>query len=242
LAFAPNAAAMSNPVLTVTNLKVAFDKNVVIDDLSFTVDAGDTVAVIGPNGAGKTVLFHTLIGLLPHTGHIEWAPDVKIGYVPQKLYVGNDIPLTVKEFFHLKSTHPHEIKRVLDSVGFTAGQEKLLKQKLGTLSGGQLQRVLIAWALVGHPTVLLFDEPTTGVDVSAEESIYSLLRRLQLEEKLTIILISHELQVVYRYATNVLCLNREGICFGPPSQTLTPETLTRLFGENTAIYHHQHQL
>jgi zinc transport system ATP-binding protein len=113
---------------------------------------------------------------------------------------------------------------------------------LGFLSGGQLQRVLIAWALAGHPDILLFDEPTTGVDLSAEESIYSLLKKLQDQESLTLILISHELQVVYRYATNVLCLNKEGLCYGPPHQALTQDALSKLFGEHTSIYHHQHQV
>ena len=233
---------MPEPVLSVTNLKVEFNKHVILDNLNFTVHKGDTLAIIGPNGAGKTVLFKALIGLVPYTGTINWAPEIKIGYVPQRLFVGPDIPLTTAEFFDLKNAHPHEIHRVLSSVGFDLTKNKILSQKLGTLSGGQLQRVLIAWALIGHPGVLLFDEPTTGVDISAEESIYSLLRRLQQEENLTILLISHELQVVYRYATNVLCLNKEGLCFGPPKKALTPASLSQLFGENTAIYHHQHQI
>jgi zinc transport system ATP-binding protein len=233
---------MSEPVLTVTNLKVEFNKNVVLDNLSFTVHQGETLAIIGPNGAGKTILFKTLIGLVPYTGNISWAPETKIGYVPQRLYIGPDLPITTAEFFDLKNTHPHETHRVLTSVGFTDQIPHLLTQKLGALSGGQLQRVLIAWALVGHPSVLLFDEPTTGVDISAEESIYALLRRLQEQENLTILLISHELQVVYRYATNVLCLNKEGLCFGPPKKALTPAALSQLFGENTSIYHHQHQV
>jgi zinc transport system ATP-binding protein len=233
---------MPEPVLSVTNLKVEFNNNVILDNLNFTVHKGETLAIIGPNGAGKTILFRTLIGLVPYTGSVNWAPETKIGYVPQRLYVGTDIPLTTKEFFGLKNAHPHEIHRTLSSVGFETGLEHLLRQKLGTLSGGQLQRVLIAWALVGHPNVLLFDEPTTGVDISAEESIYSLLRRLQEQENFTILLISHELQVVYRYATNVLCLNKEGLCFGPPKKALTRAALSQLFGENTSIYHHQHQI
>jgi zinc transport system ATP-binding protein len=229
-------------LLTVSHLTVELSNNKIIKDLSFSVEKGDTVAIIGPNGAGKTVLFKALIGLIPYTGDILWHPGIKIGYVPQRLFVGADIPLTVQEFFNLKNAHPQEIHRTLTSVGYDLTHDHILKQKLGTLSGGQLQRVLIAWALVGHPDVLLFDEPTTGVDISAEESIYGLLHRLQEHENLTMLLISHELQVVYRYATNVLCLNKEGICFGPPKKTLTPATLSQLFGENTGIYHHQHHI
>lgn len=233
---------MSEPVLSVTNLKVEFNKNVILDNLNFSVHRGETLAIIGPNGAGKTILFKALIGLIPYTGTVNWAPETKIGYVPQRLYISVDLPITTAEFFNLKNAHPHEIHRVLSSVGFSDQIPHLLAQKLGSLSGGQLQRVLIAWALVGHPSVLLFDEPTTGVDISAEESIYTLLRRLQEQENLTILLISHELQVVYRHATNVLCLNKEGLCFGPPKKALTPAALSQLFGENTSIYHHQHQV
>jgi zinc transport system ATP-binding protein len=230
---------MNDPILHVAGLNVELSKNHVIENLSFDVKRGETLAVIGPNGAGKTVLFRTLLGLVPHTGQVRWASGVKIGYVPQRLYVESDLPLTTAEFFGLKNVAFPEIHRVMASVGFTDPHE-ILAKKLGTLSGGQLQRVLIAWALTGHPDVLLFDEPTTGVDLSAEESIYSLLKRLQAQENLTILLISHELQVVYRYATNVLCLNKEGLCYGPPHKALTQEALSRLFGEHTTLYHHQH--
>ncbi len=230
---------MAAPLLQVSRLKVELNGNLVIDNLDFNVQKGETLAIIGPNGAGKTVLFRTLLGLISYTGKIRWAPQISIGYVPQRLYIESDLPLTAAEFFTLKNVHPEETHRVLTAVGFTDPHE-ILNSKLGILSGGQLQRVLIAWALAGHPDILLFDEPTTGVDLSAEESIYSLLKKLQDQEGLTLILISHELQVVYRYATNVLCLNKEGLCYGPPHQALTQDALSRLFGEHTSIYHHQH--
>lgn len=229
------------PILEVKNLKVELNHQPILEHISFAVEPGDTVAIIGPNGAGKTVLFKALMGLLPYSGEIIWKPEIKIGYVPQRFSVESSLPLTVKEFFNLKNISVQVADNVLKSVGF-ADHNSILHHPLGTLSGGQLQRVLIAWALTGIPDVLLFDEPTTGVDVSAEESIYNLLHRLQQEQHLTILLISHELQVVYRYATNVLCLNKEGLCFGSPQKTLTPKNLKELFGENTSIYHHQHQV
>jgi zinc transport system ATP-binding protein len=230
---------MSNALLKVSHLNVSFSGNPILENLSFEVQKGETLAIIGPNGAGKTVLFRTLLGLVPYSGQITWKPKIKIGYVPQRLYVESDLPLTTAEFFHLKNISNPEIHRVMGAVGFTDPHE-ILNSKLGILSGGQLQRVLIAWALAGHPEILLFDEPTTGVDLSAEESIYSLLKKLQDQETLTLLLISHELQVVYRYATNVLCLNKEGLCYGPPHKALTQEALSQLFGEHTSIYHHQH--
>ena len=232
---------MPSPLLTVSNLTVKLNQQLIIDNLSFQVNSGETLAIIGPNGAGKTVLFRALLGLVPYIGRIKWEQPTPLGYVPQRLYVEPALPLTTAEFFSLKNAKSAEIHRVLATVGFPDPHE-ILNQKLGHLSGGQLQRVLIAWALVGHPPVLLFDEPTTGVDLSAEESIYALLHRLQNQEDLTLLLISHELQVVYRYATNVLCLNKEGLCFGPPHKALTHSALSKLFGEHASVYHHQHQV
>ncbi len=229
------------PILTVTDLTVELNHQIILDHLNFSLEPGQTLAVIGPNGAGKTVLFKALLGLIPYSGQVTWGQDIKIGYVPQRFSVETDLPLTVAEFFSFKSATPDQITHSLNHVGF-ASPADILRLRLGTLSGGQLQRVLIAWSLAGIPNVLLFDEPTTGVDISAEESIYNLLHRLQTDHHLTMLLISHDLQVVYRYADHVLCLNKEGLCFGPPKTALTPKTLSELFGESASIYHHQHQV
>ena len=113
------------------------------------------------------------------------------------------------------------------------------RQPIGSLSGGQFQRLLLAFALVDRPSVLLFDEPTAGVDQPGEERLYETIHRLQQEERsLTILLISHELTLVYRYAEAVLCLGREKPCFGPPAEILTPETLAQAYG--TAVGFHRH--
>lgn len=235
-------------LLKVTGLKVEFDNHKVLDNISFEVKRDDTLAVIGPNGAGKTVLFRALLGLIPYEGKIEWAPDIKIGYVPQKLAVGHDIPLTVFEFLQFKEKNREKIDEVLLDVGFQKEAEhahndrRVLKTRIGALSGGELQRVLIAYALLGSPQVLLFDEPTAGVDVTGEETIYSLIHKLQEKDDLTIIFISHEIQVVNHYAANVLCLNKEKICFGPPLKVIDKETLTKMYGEDVNLYqHHNHE-
>ena len=234
-------------LLSVSNLKVRFDQHVILDNISFDVKDDETLAVIGPNGAGKSVLFKALLGLVPFEGEIKWKQGLKIGYVPQKLFVPKDLPLTTLEFLKLKERSEKEIYRALSQVGFRENKpheghlkEHVLKSKLGVLSGGEVQRVLIAFALLGHPDVLLFDEPTSGVDISAEETIYSLLHELQEKENLTIILISHELQIVFKYATNVICLNKEKVCFGPPKQVLDKESLEKLYGGDVSLYPHQH--
>jgi zinc transport system ATP-binding protein len=231
-------------ILAVSGLKVEFDNHIILDDISFEVSRDDTLAIIGPNGAGKSVLFRALLGLIPYTGKIEWAKDAKIGYVPQKLAVAKDLPLTVIEFLHFKEKDGKKIQEVIKSVGFLEeavhihNDKRVLKTRLGDLSGGELQRVLIAYALLGDPNILLFDEPTAGVDVSGEETIYDLIHKLQAEEDLTIMFISHELQIVNHYANNVLCLNKEKICFGPPMEAVDKITLAKLYGEDVHLHKH----
>ena len=118
--------------------------------------------------------------------------------------------------------------------------QDVLERRVGELSGGQLQRLLIGWAMVDHPEVMLCDEPTAGIDVGFEETVYHLLQRLQKERNTTVLLISHELNIVYRYADQVLCLNREMLCHGKPNEVLNPQDLARLFGEG-GFYAHQRE-
>lgn len=224
-------------VLKVINLNVRLDHQSIIENLSFEVKRGDVLTILGPNGAGKSVLLKTLLGLVPYKGEIEWAKAIKIGYVPQRLPFIKDIPLSIKDFFNLKGSPERETEAILNSVGF---QEDFLRKKIGDLSSGQFQRILIAWGLVGNPQVLLFDEPTTGVDISAEETIYNLLVKLKGERDLTILLVTHDLSVVYKFSTNVICLNRQPICYGPPQEILTPESLQRLYGGEVKYYQHKH--
>jgi len=150
------------------------------------------------------------------------------------------LPLSGRDFLHAKAAlvkaSVSEVKRVTRLVNL--GHE-VARRPIGGLSGGQFQRLLLAFALLGHPNVLLFDEPTTGIDEPGEELLYATVERLQREEKLTVILISHELSLVYRMAGLVLCLGRRGVsCFGPPRQILTPETLERTYGAPMDHYLH----
>ncbi len=227
---------IGNSILSVSGLKVVLDGQIILDDISFEVGRDSTVAVIGPNGAGKSVLFRAILNLVPYQGKVIWTPGTKIGYVPQKLLVTKDFPLTVGEFLKFKEKDQKKIDKVLASVDF-----RNKKTKLGSLSGGEFQRVMIAYALLGDPDVLLFDEPTSGVDLSGEQTIYSFIHKLQHDKSLTIIFISHELEVVYKYADSVLCLNKEKICFGPPKEVVDKESLSKLYGEDINLYqHHDH--
>lgn len=229
-------------VLDVKNLSVTLDGESILRNISFSIKKGEAMAIIGPNGAGKTVLFRALLNLLPYDGSINWQQGVRIGYVPQKFLTDKTIPLTVKEFFLLKSrsfwfpasAFIGHLEHELTLVGL--GKD-ILKKHLGELSGGQLQRVIVSWALLDHPDVLLFDEPTSGIDVGAEETIYNIMHRLQDERGTTVLLISHDLNIVYRYAQNVLCLNKNMVCFGAPANVLTPGELSKLYGKG-GFYHH----
>jgi zinc transport system ATP-binding protein len=226
--------------LEVEALSVEVGDTDVIHRLSFAVPRGGALAVIGPNGAGKTVLFRALIGALPYRGTVRWAQGTRVGYVPQKLDIERDLPLTGQDFLKAKASvagaTPGDVQRALDLVNL---QTRVARKPIGTLSGGQFQRLLVAFALMGRPTVLLLDEPTAGVDEPGEERLYEMIRRVQQEEELTLLLISHELNLVYRYADNVLCLSREPPCFGPPDEVLTPGRIEQVYGAPLRFHHHQ---
>jgi len=206
---------MSELILTVKDLTVKFDKHKILDNLSFDVVRDGTVTVVGPNGAGKTVLFKCLLGIIPFTGEISWVSDAKIGYVPQKLSVAADLPITVLEFLKLKDSDLKKIEEIMAQVGFKQNAEhihhdmRVLKSRLGSLSGGELQRILMAYALLGDPNVLLLDEPTAGVDIKGEETFYNLFAKLKKDVDLTIIFITHDKEVVEKYADTVIKLNHE---------------------------------
>ena len=226
-----------NIILKVKNLNVRLEKEEIIKDLSFEIKQGDVLTVLGPNGAGKTVLLRTLLGILPYKGEIDWQKEVKIGYVPKRLPFIKETPMSVEEFFELKRASRKEIREILNSVGFGSA----LNKKIGELSSGQFQRILVAWALVGNPDVLLFDEPTTGIDIGGEETIYSLLSKLKEERNLTILLVTHDLSVVFKFSDYVICLNKCPICQGIPKEVLTPEVLQKLYGQEVKFYvHYKH--
>lgn len=231
-------------VLSVAGLSVNFGAEPVLEDVSFTLRRGEFATLIGPNGSGKTTLFKALMGLIPYHGSVVWAPDVTTGYVPQRFTVPRTLPVSVEEFFQLKSAHfwlPGAAfsARVVAALALVGLEQGLLEEPLGALSGGQLQRVLVSWALLDWPAVLLFDEPASSVDIGFGETIHQLIHRMCQERGTTVLLISHDLHVVSRYADRVLCLNRRLLCEGPPIVTLTPARLGELFGE-VGVYPHLH--
>ena len=235
-----DASTHGTTTLEVEHLSVTLDDVHVLRDLTFAVRRGSTLAVIGPNGAGKTVLLRALIGALPSSGVVRWAPGTQIGYVPQKLDLQRDLPLTAIDLLQAKASIRHSpSSEASEALGLVQLSMAAARRTIGSLSGGELQRVLLAFALMGHPSVLLFDEPTAGLDQPGVRAVYALIRRLQVDRKLTVVLISHDLSVVYEHADAVLCLSHTHTFFGPPTEVLTPEHLAEAYGGEIRFHEHE---
>ncbi len=217
-------------VLRVSNLNLMLQNQIILEHINFKIKKGTTLAIAGPNGAGKTMLFRTLLNLVPHSGKIEWAKDVKVGYVPQNVSV-KDLPLSVKEFL----SYSNECADIGDALSSVRLDEDVLNKPLSVLSGGQLRRVLIAWALIDNPNVLLFDEPTVGVDIGGEESIFFMLSELKQKRHITMLLITHDLHLIKEYTDQLLGLNKCMTFFGNSRQITEPALQQKIYGETICL-------
>ncbi|NWF94018.1 MAG: metal ABC transporter ATP-binding protein [Syntrophaceae bacterium] len=228
----------NNSILEVKKLNVVLDGEEIIKDLTFEVKERETLIILGPNGAGKSTLLRTLLGLVPYSGEVIWHTK-SISYLPpQELFQRKGLPpLSIEEFFKFKNVSQEKISNIFSAVGL---EPSLLKRRFGAVSTGQFQRMLIAWALVDEPKVLLFDEPTSGIDVGAQETIYSLLHKFWKEWNLTILLVTHDLNIVWEHGDNVLSMNRKTLCYGKPKEVITLEGLEEIYGTGIKFYKHQH--
>lgn len=217
-------------ILKVSNLKVELQNQIILENVNFKLKKGTTLAIVGPNGAGKTILFKSLLNLVPYTGNIEWEKKVKIGYVPQEISV-KDIPISVKEFLSYRDHS--DVESALAAVRLD--DKSLLNKSLCVLSGGQLRRVLIAWAIIDNPNVLLFDEPTTGVDVGSEESIFVMLDALKKQKNITMLLITHDIHLVKEYTNQLLGLNKCATYFGESQKIADPALQQKIYGETICL-------
>lgn len=233
----------NTPVISVRDLNVHLGEHHILQNLTFDIAPGEVVCIVGPNGSGKTTLVKTLLGLLPYKGEVTILGETprgkrkKIGYVPQQVDFDRTIPLTVRDLFNSFSSAAERNDKHYREYLTQVKADHLLDRTIGMLSGGEFQRVLMALALHGNPEILILDEPAAGVDVEGEAVLYEMLSELREHRSLTILMVSHDLSVVYRYATSVLCINHEMVCHGIPQEVLTAETLGSLYGPG-AIYRH----
>ena len=223
--------------LQVKNLTVELSNQKIVENLNFEVKKGETLVVLGPNGAGKTTLLRALLGIIPYTGEVIWSVKNTSYLPPNELMQRKEIlPLTVEDFYSLKNIRRDKISQSLESVGLDQG---FSNKRISHLSTGQFQRLSIAWALVDDPDTLIFDEPTSGIDIGGTETIYTLLHNFWEKRNLTLILVTHDLSIVWEHADNVICLNKTNLCFGPPSIALTTGNLKKLYGVGVKYYTHK---
>lgn len=230
---------MHGSILKVDNLSLLIDDKKILEDISFEIKPEEVLAVIGPNGSGKSMLLKTLVGIhTPTSGTITWSSETKVGYLPQRFQVDHYLPMTVEEFLSLKKNAQYSLSEVFE---LTKIQKEWRTKNLAHLSSGQLQKVLLAWAVLDKPTILLFDEPMENVDIGGQASIYKLLHELQTTLHVALIIVSHDLNLVYRYADEVLCLNQKMLCYGEPHHALTEQKIKELF-DTHSLFHHTHSL
>jgi zinc transport system ATP-binding protein len=224
--------------LEVKNLIVKFNEFEVIKNISFALPEGTITALIGPNGAGKSVLLKTILGLYPYQGEINIFNENHlkklnlIGYVPQNYNFDSVLPLTVFEFLNLTINNKEKIMQVLQETDILNLKNKLLSK----LSGGQLQRVLFARAILHQPKILLLDEPVSGTDIVGQKEFYEIIKNLNQQQKTTILMTSHEVTIVHTFAQRVLCLNHSLVCDGPITELFKEEILKKLYQRDIFVY------
>ena len=214
----------------------------ILRDVDISVAGGEVVTLIGPNGAGKTTLVRVLLGLLqPDTGTVRRDASASIGYVPQRVNFDHTLPLTVRRLMVMTGRRPDEA--IEEALAETAVGH-LLPARVSDLSGGELQRVLLARALMRLPNLLVLDEPVQGVDFTGEAELYELIAEIVQRRGCGVLLVSHDLHIVMAATDRVVCLNRHVCCTGAPQEVVGHEEFRRLFGKSTAaaaaLYRHTH--
>jgi len=213
-----------------------------LEHVSFAIEASEIVTVVGPNGSGKSTLLRTILGVFePSKGRIEKKAGLTIGYVPQKLAQDSGLPLTVRGFLSLpKRVSDAQAKAALEETGANGLEQRQISQ----LSGGQMQRVLLARAILNEPDILILDEPTQGLDQPGAADFYALIEKVRNNHGCAVLLVSHDLHVVMSASDRVLCLNGHICCEGTPTVVRDAPEYRALFGHGTqgtlALYQHEH--
>jgi len=226
-------------LLSVHDLSVSFDGRKVLDCVEVGLRAGEIVTLIGPNGAGKTTLVRVVLGLMPsERGTIFRRPGMRIGYMPQRLRIDPILPITVRRFLLLAG---RGVAARLPEVMAEVGAGHVLDAPLQSVSGGEMQRVMLARALLRDPELLVLDEPVQGVDISGQEELYGLIGRIRDRHGCGILMVSHDLHLVMAATDRVICLNHHVCCSGSPESVTQHPAYRDLFGSSRfAVYTHHH--
>jgi len=229
-------------LIAAEGLEVRFGEKRVLDGVDFRIEAGEIVTIVGPNGSGKSTFLRALIGAVrPNAGRVQRAKGLRIGYVPQKLAIDPTLPMTVERFLSL----PHRRSATVVAEALTAsGAEGLGGLQMTDLSGGQLQRVLLARAVLAEPQLLILDEATQGLDQPGSAAFYRRIEALRGTLGCAVLMVSHELHVVMAASDRVVCLNHHVCCEGAPEHVASAPEYRALFGSGTggalALYRHEH--
>ena len=229
-------------LIEITDLSVQYGSKLILQNINLSLADGEIVTIVGPNGSGKTTLFKAIIGTVPiNTGTLKIRPNLKIGYVPQQLIIDKTLPITVERF--LKVAQKTNMKTLANAMNLV-GTEDLLTFQMNNLSGGELQRVLLARALIAQPDVLLLDEATRGLDQPGVATFYRMVDGIRKNTNCAVLMISHDLHVVMGASDRVICLNGHICCEGAPNSVASSPEYQALFGSDVdgtfALYRHHH--
>jgi len=230
----------SDILLELSEINLIRGQRHLLQQVGLKIGPGEILTIIGPNGAGKTTLLRVALGLLPQSsGRVYRHPGITIGYMPQRLHIDPTFPLTVKRF--LSMAGKNRSSRVLPLLE-EVGAAHVLGSPLQNLSGGELQRVLLARALIRDPDLLVLDEPVQGVDVHGQVELYQLITRIRDLRRCAVLMVSHDLHLVMAATDRVLCLNRHICCSGTPEIVTNDPAYLELFGplavQQLAVYSH----
>lgn len=229
-------------LMALNNISVKINQQKILYDVSLTINLGQIITILGPNGAGKSTLVKVILGLIsPTTGTIERAPDLTIGYVPQSINLNPTLPITVKRFMQLNQQLSYD--DIIQTLSLVKAQY-LIDRSMHQLSGGELQRVLLAQALAKRPKLLILDEPTQGVDVNGQVLLYDLIIDAKTKFSCGVVMVSHDLHLVMAKTDEVICLNHHICCSGTPASVSNDPEFVSLFGPHgasqIALYKHHH--
>jgi zinc transport system ATP-binding protein len=230
---------MTSPLMTLDRIDKSFSGQHVLQNISLNLTQGEITTLIGPNGAGKSTLVRIVLGLLaPDSGSVTASKSLKIGYMPQKLHIDPTLPISTYRFLQLANASYQVCHSALASVGIA----HLAKTPIQKLSGGEMQRVLLARAILRKPNLLVLDEPVQGVDINGQNALYKMIGSLSKSLNCAVLMVSHDLHIVMSETDQVICLNHHICCQGRPEQVTKDPAYLDIFGQ-TALYahHHDHQ-